>query len=121
LCMGRMKNQKERNRGSNWKRLWIRHLNMTKTMSQPTLGPYLQREQTMSRNNESRQYSTGSKQYNLQQTQGEESPKQLNRSYVGAWRSGSRVEVVDLQCEYATSVRVKCLILLPSGGTVRFR
>jgi hypothetical protein len=40
----------------------------------------------MSRNNESRQYSTGLKQYNLQQTQGEESPKQSNHSYIGSMK-----------------------------------
>jgi hypothetical protein len=75
------KREKQRN---NWKRLWIRHSNTTKTMSQPTLGPYSQRERTMSRNNESRRYSTGSKQYDWQQTQGEKSPKQSNHSYAGA-------------------------------------
>jgi hypothetical protein len=52
--MGRTKNQNERKLGNDWNRLWIRHSNTTKMMSQPTLGPYLQQELTMSRNNELR-------------------------------------------------------------------
>jgi hypothetical protein len=47
----------------------------------------------------------GSKQYDLQQTQDKGNPKQSNHSYVGAWRSGSKVEVVILQCEYDSRVR----------------
>jgi hypothetical protein len=49
-------------------------------MSQPALGPYLQREQTMLNSNESKQYSTGSKRYDWRQKQGEENQRQSNHN-----------------------------------------
>jgi hypothetical protein len=49
---GKDETTKWENLKRNLKWLWTRHSNMTKTMFQPSLEPYLQWEQTMSSNDE---------------------------------------------------------------------
>jgi hypothetical protein len=52
LFTAKTKRQNVQNLRKSWKRLWTRHSHKTKTMSKPTLGPYLQQEQIMPSNDE---------------------------------------------------------------------